>query len=392
MMTNVMFGIYQIFKKPGVFLITVVMMAISLIVSFYSFLVYDSYHYPVKQIKENLSCDIEDVYKINFGLAMIGLHSDDLDKIKNLINAMDEMPELSVWGGYYYGTQDTEKKLYINEELYALCGIKDSEDMPLSYDYDEIAGDYGIAFVGQELSEKYPKGSIFYDDETGCQYIVQGYVKEKSKWLSDDLYDGMLTDLDNAVILDWNYALDRTDDDFFIINICDNLFFAVQDKNVKENVKQLIENSELDIDGVFCMETLCSSYEREAMDNAGENYLFPLVLLISAVIVSVVTSKMSLLTNKKDYGIMITNGFTRMDITTMVITENVIKVLTAYLICMIYWMIQYINMDTVTKNLYEDMWLFKIIIVIGIIVLSCENPVRYLLKIKPIELINKKEL
>lgn len=128
------------------------------------------------------------------------------------------------------------------------------------------------------------------------------------------------------------------------------------------------------------------------MDNAGENYLFPLVLLISAVIVSVVTSKMSLLTNKKDYGIMITNGFTRMDITTMVITENVIKVLTAYLICMIYWMIQYINMDTVTKNLYEDMWLFKIIIVIGIIVLSCENPVRYLLKIKPIELINKKEL
>ena len=49
-------------------------------------------------------------------------------------------------------------------------------------------------------------------------------------------------------------------------------------------------------------------------------------------------------------------------------------------------------MDFMTKKLYEDMWIFKIMIVIVIIILSCENSVKYLLKVKPIELINKKDL
>ena len=391
MMKTFLFGVYQIFKKPGIFFITL-MLATSLIVSFYSFLIYDSYRYPVRQIKETISYSVDDVYKINFGLTLLGLHSEDADNVMDLFERLDGMPGLSAWGGYYYSIENGENKLYINDELFGLCGAKDSKDIPLEFDYDEINGDYGIAFVGKEFSEKYPLGSIFYDNETGCQYIVKGYVKDGSKWISDDLYEGAVVNLDNVIILDLGYAVSQHGNEFLIFNACNNLFFVAQDKTIKGNVEEIIKSSELNIDGVFSLETICSSYEKEAMDNAGENYLLPLVLLISAVIVSAVTSKMSFLTSKKDYGIMITNGFTKADIVGIVVMENVIKTLVAYLVCLVYWTVQYINMDFMTKKLYDDMWIFKIMIVIVIIILSCENSVKYLLKVKPIELINKKDL
>ncbi len=60
------------------------------------------------------------------------------------------------------------------------------------------------------------------------------------------------------------------------------LFDYIIQATVKDNVWKLINNRGLSIDGIVSMETLCSSYEKEAMDNAGENYLFPLILLISA--------------------------------------------------------------------------------------------------------------
>ncbi len=391
-MTALLFGIYQIFKKPWIFFITTAMLTISLVVSVYSLVVYDAYHYPTRQAQKVLNYDMGDVYKIEFGFSVLGIRLEDIDDVETLLMGLEEITGISSWGGYYFNNNDKENKLYVNQSLIDLCDIKGADNKELKYDYFGIEKNYGIAFIGEELSERYPIGSVYLDEETGCQYMVVDIVKKDSLWLPDSLFGGSAVNLNDCIILDLDYATEKKDNKLYLFNACNNLLFVGRDSGVKDEVEAIIKSTGLDISGIFSLEELYSSYEKEAMDRAGEDYLLPLILLTSAIIVSVITSKMSLLSNKKDYGIMISNGFTKANLIGIVVSENLIKCVCSYMICCLYWEIQYINMDSFTRVLYTDMRGFRILIFVIVCVLSCQYPVRYLLKIKPTELINRREL
>ncbi len=391
-MVTILFGLYQIFKKPWTFIITTVMLIVGLVVSFYSFFVYDSYHYPTRQAEKLLSYSTADVYKINFGISMLGLHSDDIDNINSLFDELGNVKGIEVWGGYYTGYDNMVEKLYVSPSLMGLCDIRNQENRILAFSdagKDEV---YGEAFVGADLAAQYPIGSIYCDTENGCEYKVADVIKKDSEWLSEDLFGGTSVDLDNVVLLNLDYNISRPGNEINIVNACNNLLVAGKGDNIKEAVNDIIDRTGMDISEIVTLKKLFSAYEKESMDHAGESYMLPFILLFAAIVVSVITSKMSVMANKKDFGIMLSNGFTKVNVVGIIMTENIIKCICAFSVCILYWKIQYIKMDDFTRALYDDMFYWRIILFLIIFVMISSFPVKYILVSKPYDLINRKEL
>ena len=391
-MNTFLFGIFQIFKKPWIFLITVAMMSVGLIVSFYSFIVYDSYHFPTRQAKKVLNYDMDDVYKINFGMSILGLHSDDFDKLNGLYDEIGDIEGVDYWGGYFVSRNGTADVLYVYPSLVGLCDIRTNDNLALAFDYNDMQAGDGIAYVGADLSNIYPVGSKYHDEETGCDYIISGVLADDEKWFPDDFYGSSAMDMNNALLLDLNYAIEQPGNKVYMANASNFLLIASEDDSVKDGLNRLLDELELNVDGIISLESLYSSYEKNAMDQAGENYILPLILLLSAIIVAVITARMSVMASKKDYGIMLSNGFNRANIIGIILTENIIKCCCSFLICILYWVIQRLNMDEFTNALYKDMFVFRFALFLIILFLMCEFPVRYILHSKPTDLLNRREL
>lgn len=391
-MNTFLFGIFQIFKKPWIFLITVAMMSIGLIVSFYSFIVYDSYHFPTRQAKKVLNYDINDIYKINFGMSILGLHSDDFDKLNKLYEQIGDIQGIDYWGGYFVSGNGIADILYVYPSLTGVCDIRTDDNLALAFDYNDMQAGYGIAYVGTDLSKVYPVGSKYHDEETGCEYIIAGVLKDGTKWLPDDLYGSSAMNMKHALLLDLHYAIAQPGNKFYLANASNFLLIAAKNDSVKDRLNALLNKLELNVDGIVPLGSLYSSYERDAMDQAGENYLLPLVLLLSAIIVSIITARMSVMASKKDYGIMLSNGFNKANIIGIILTENIIKCCCSFLICILYWALQRLNMDEFTNALYKDMFGFRFALFFIILFLMCEFPVRYILRSKPTDLLSRREL
>ncbi len=367
-------------------------MSVGLIVSFYSFIVYDSYHFPTRQVKMVLNYDMDDVYKINFGMSILGLHSDDFDMLNGLYDEIGDIEGVDYWGGYFVSRNGTADVLYVYPSLVGLCDIRTNDNLALAFDYNDMQAGDGIAYVGADLSNIYPVGSKYHDEETGCEYIISGVLADDEKWFPDDFYGSSAMDMNNVLLLDLNYAIEQPGNKVYLANASNFLLIASEDDSVKDRLNGLLDELELNVDGIISLESLYSSYEKNAMDQAGENYILPLILLLSAIIVAVITARMSVMASKKDYGIMLSNGFNRANIIGIILTENIIKCCCSFLICIIYWAIQRLNMDEFTNALYKDMFGFRFALFLIILFLMCEFPVIYILHSKPTDLLNRREL
>lgn len=390
-MTIFILGLVQIFKKPWVFLLTTAMLAVGFIVSTYSFLVYDSYHYPSKMAKKTLNYSLQDVYKLDFGVKIQGIHPEDIAHVKELLNSLGNMDGVEACGGYYYFDDGNINKLYVSGSIVNLCRAYDSDGMPISLKHEGAEMQYGIAYIGCDLSKSYSVGDIYYDEYTDCNYMIVGILNDKSVWLPEDLYGGEAVSLEKSVLLDFDYAVSENGSSVSYLDICNNLFFVGHGKNIEKNIKDIVLNSGVDVVNIASLKTKFTAYEKESMNNAGENYLFPFILLFAAVMVAAITSRMSMLSNKRDYGIMLSNGFTKPELIGIALIENVLRCLAAFLISALYWRVQYYNMDKFMRILYMDVtWVMFIVLTIIFAVMS-EFPVRYLLKNNSCDMVNKRE-
>ena len=389
-MTVILLGLYQALKRQWIFVVTTVMMTIGLIVSFYALVVYDSYHLPTKKAKEILNYDIDNIYKINFGTTILGLNDEDIIQAKRLYNLIKQHPDIIGCGGYFY-SYSNQNKLYVNEMLIDLCKVRNINGEQLTFDYTYIGSGVGIAFVGENIAEQYPLGSYYYDKEMQCQYYIAGIVDQESEWLSNDLLSANNMNLGDYIILDLDFALEHPVNELYYYNAFCNFVLIAENNIEMHQIENIINEISLDIDGVYSLKDLYLSYEEEAMNMAGEDYILPFVLLLSAIVVAVITSRMSILSNTKDYGIMLSNGFTKIELIVIVCVENIIRCFCSYLLAVVYWEIQYLNMDSYTRILYDDTSTYRFLIIMFILLLTVEFPIRYLLKNKPIELITTNE-
>ncbi|MDE6025977.1 MAG: hypothetical protein K2G45_11045 [Lachnospiraceae bacterium] len=350
MMNNIFWrAVCQIYKRKIFSLMTVLMMTVAIAVMFYSFVLYSFFHYPLRQARHILNDDVRDVYKLEYRTILAAVPEDELSELCMFYNEMGGLEGIDKCGMYamsYNYTEDMQE-LYIQRDIIDLCNLQTINGTTVELEETE---QYGAAYVGFELATRYPKGSIYVTTE-GEQYLILDVLDKDTKWLFDELGASVI-DLDCAVLLDYDYVIDR--DLNHIKNGMNNYYFVTKDADMSDIVMQLAEGHNLGIYGIFNLESSCFSYIKSDVLARGESYYFPLLSYLASVSAIMMASMTAFLSNKADYGIMLVNGMTKRQVMMVIVLENLFKLLVSCMMATLYWFLNLNRLDSTFYMVLSD--------------------------------------
>lgn len=376
------YAICQLYKRKYMSLLTMAMLLFSFIILEYSGINYVSFRYSEWKTKTVVQYEYDDIYNINlFKYAFAG--REDIEKLAEFYDSLGYVEGLECYGIYSVYEEGDVNVLYLSANLEKLCGIS-------LCDKDVV----GEAFVGKNIDSEFPVGSEYYDEMTGISFVISGTINIGSRFISADYFggNGSFLELDNYIIVDYDALLDK--DENFILNGINNFYIVVSEyvdkNNVFQEIQELSEKTGVDIYGINSMDYLFKQLTEKSVSDAGERYLMPLILLICSCMAMMVATMISVRINKRDAGIMLANSMTRRDIIIIYIFENVIKVLPAFLISILFW---YMRADYYLEHAQEifgyliPFYLLTAVVVVGI---SSMVPIAFFRRRMPYELIGGK--
>lgn len=326
------YAICQIYKKKVTFLLTVLMLAVTISVIFDTVLIQKHNTYNLQQSEKLLADDTSNIYKLEYRIMIAPLLPDEVSKLTAFYDELTGWKELSKCGMYtdYYNDKLAVDELYVQKRLIGLCRLKTVSGALVEFD---SGGEYGTAYVGCKLADVYPKGSV-YESATGERYRIKDVLENHSKWLSRQSGDVPM-DLDAFILLDYDYLLEKQP--FEIGNGVWCYYYTTEDRNVHDKIMKLAEQYGLEFYGAYNLKEQYKYFERDIFRNNVELALMPVVMYIAAVITIILISVKALADNRLDYGIMLANGMTKRQITSIVIVESVFKMAAAGLVAALYW-------------------------------------------------------
>lgn len=326
------YAICQIYKKKVTSLLTVLMLAVTISVIFYTVLIQKSNTYNLRQSEKLLADDAGNVYKLEYRIMMAPLLADEVSALTAFYNELSGWKELSQCGMYTdnYNDKLDVDELYVQKRLTGLCRLKTVSGASVEFDSE---GEYGTAYVGCELADAYPKGSV-YEAATGKRYRIKDVLGSNSKWLPRQSNDAPI-DLDDFILLDYDCLLEEQP--FEIGNGVWCYYYTTEDENVHDKIMKLAEQYDLDFYGAFNLKDQYRNMRRELLRGNVELVLMPVVMYVAAVITVILISVKALADNSSDYGIMLANGMTKRQIASIIIVESVFKMVAAGLVTALYW-------------------------------------------------------
>lgn len=374
MMSNIFWrAVCQIYKRKIFSLMTVLMMTVAVAVMFYSFVLYSFSHYPLHQAKRVLNDDVRDVYKLEYRTVLASVPEEELLELCMFFDEMDEMKEIDKCGMYamsYNYTEDIQE-LFVQRNITALCKLQTDQGQTVSMSKEEA---YGSAYVGSELANRYPKGSI-YITEDGMKYMILDVLDKDAKWLFEEPGASVI-DLDKAVMLDYDYLLGKDLD--YVKNGINNYYFVAEEADVPDIVMRLAEKHRLNFYGISDLKNSYLSYIKSDVLAGGESYYFPILLYAASMIAIMMAAATAFLSNKEDYGIMLVNGMTKRQVMAVIILENLFKMLAACAVAAAYWFFNINKLDSTYHMVMSDGAVRTAFLCIGTVVLISVMPVMFI--------------
>lgn len=200
--------------------------------------------------------------------------------------------------------------------MISACGLRNMNQEPLCWGETE-PGNVPVA-VGYDLAEAYPVGTVFSYDL--CQCEVTAVPEKDSVWFGDPGSAGSgepFIDLNQAVVLnyesDFNYRI-LTDAEILTQQF---FVFLNEDADRQETLNRIYELADslnINLYDITDLETQYKYRMQAYMEYKEESLILPLLMMLAAVAVSVITSYMAVYSGKNDYRIMLANGMLRTDI------------------------------------------------------------------------------
>lgn len=186
--------------------------------------------------------------------------------------------------------------------------------------------------IGTTYVNKYKlyEGEELVDIEQ--KYIVRGYIKKGEKYIASDIEE-------TYFVGDYYYDMD-----YGVIELTNNsktslsenkLFFSIEDGASMKEVLDEINNVSAKYDIHLTSGIIGNSFEKVIESNKKENrHLIELsvIIMISVILIQLCMQSTNIINNTTRYGILYSNGFTKYDVTGVLIIQNVIKFLIALLI------------------------------------------------------------
>lgn len=324
------YSIFQLYKHKKITLITVAMVIISFCVLGYAVFDYYACRAGEYYAKDILEYDTEDIYRIDISKYIIcnmGLEND----IFNFYEDVRSIDDIKSCGAYYLDTDvEMGREVYVYGDVMEMFGIEIGE-------YESEKPDNSYIF-GVDIADKYGMGNRYVSSFDGMSYIVSNVLPRDTEMLSGemDAYGEIINLNDRVIIVMDNQELKE----LFFPMCLNNFYFTVDDSDdlerIIEEIHNIGEKNGIDINGIISLEHMFDETVRMLISYAGSTYLLPFVMFISATLGLVIASMISLMTNKRDSGIMIANGMTIREVSGMYFCENIIKVLLGLIVSLVY--------------------------------------------------------
>lgn len=387
--------LYQIYVKQRLFIMEIVMMLVAFLVLQYSII--NNYSVRLAEIntKSILEYDTERIYKLNLDLYIQNFTSSEMqNNLVSFFSQMEKVPGIEQCGEFWYipkgEMNDSEyNQLFVSENLQKLCLNKSLPETNMSKDNQDAR--LCPVVVGNDLENIYPCGTVFYSTEYDINCIVVSILEKGSRWIAPQYSDLLYISLDECMIYPADYFYELYP--HFICNGLNDAYIAVDNAEdisyITEYINQLAHDNNIVINDVIGLDKLFHIRTVNRRDVMGELVIMPIILFAISVFTIVLTCIISVKKNIRDYGIMLSNGMSVMDISAMYFIENTIKINIAFWLAYLYW---YFNIKSSFNYMFyalEDITGIMLICLAVFIVLLNIVPEIILRRIRPVEMIGR---
>lgn len=326
----VRYSIYQLYKGKRITLITMAMVIISFCVLEYTVFDYFAVRAGKYYAEEIIPYGDDEVYRIDVSKYGFCSSGESLENINKFYREVKNLEDLEYCGLY---SNDEGETIYVYGDVMTLFGI-DLEEYQSS---EIIEDDRANVWIGSGLLNDYSIGDEYiFDMWTRCKVV--GVIPSNKKMLSGEFYQyGEIVDLDNKIIVQMESVPDA---DMYLPTGLNNFYFCINEQmdidEVLDEIYSIGEKCNIDISGITSLKTIYKNVEKQLVSEAGERYLLPVVMLVSAVIGMMIATMISIKINKKDAGIMVANGMPIKELAGIYIFENIIKIVFALVVAYFY--------------------------------------------------------
>lgn len=370
------------------FLITTVMLGISLGLMFIAQTQVVDYGYRLFRNQSLLSVPASQLYIINNEYYLAFPTVEFAQNFYDFIYSLND-EEKGIRAGFYntFELNDNVTLFCISEELLPLGRLRDLEGNEI------VFTDKYSAAVGYDLREQYPIGSRIPDEGSGEEYVVTQILRKDSEWLPQFAYNGAAREmtLDDKVLINLNTHAE-TYVHLDVLSSSNSYYCyhpAMSEAEMNAYVQEQAEAYGLRIYyTVSLQKKVWNQIKALPYDHSVDMGLI-LILFVVSVIAIRLSTMISNDYKKRMFGILLSNGWTRRDIRRMAWLESGGRFLLSLLLALTgsyYWVMK-ISGGGTTINAY---WLgVPVMVVLAVLVgyLCSHYPIQMLGSLKPKDLI-----
>lgn len=250
-------------------------------------------------------------------------------------------------------------------------------------------GDVEIA-MGIKYAEWFEIGDRLESKFEGKTYVVKEFIASDQYWT-----DYVITDSINPICLDDRILIPANIDDYIGEDCLLFLNYTCICHKSDENRKQREDkvnrfNKEMEKNGFFMTARTTRDWERLVIKETNElsilNLLLAVLMFITVMLIIIILSVITWVSDYHDLGVLYANGFVQKDIFRIIMLENGVKLFMSSVI--VYAIICYMQANTNTIDAYNNMVYGIIVLLYSIVMLlssigtynlvNCASPINLL--------------
>ena len=367
--------------------------------------------YQRKEFEENINIDLNNINHLYFN--NIEENEDYIVRVNSFIKEIKDRYAVGRYdqtGEYFLEIKDNDKYININQKILNITGSKYNKKPDISrviyvdeeifniikginieYDSD---GKYTPIYVSESFKEIIPLGTSLTSQIRKEQFEVCGYIDNNLSFFDEnDVIRFPLISLDGYFIapLPESYDIDIMSTLSTLHNV-----YVISDVDIREELKVAASEYNLDIEVILLSEEYSQYKDEEEYFVKAQTVL---AVFISIMALSSLISMFSAdtLLKKRDYGIYLSNGYSRFDVLRIIFNKIMIMVFSSIIISYSNKYINLLRSDSVSIRLFKNILIksyiyyslpMGILLALVIVIISVIIPAVKIFSFEPHELIS----
>ena len=367
--------------------------------------------YQRKEFEENINIDLNNINHLYFN--NIEENEDYIARVNGFIKEIKDRYAVGRYdqtGEYFLEIKDNDKYININQKILNITGSKYNKKPDISrviyvdeeifniikginieYDSD---GKYTPIYVSESFKEIIPLGTSLTSQIRKEQFEVCGYIDNNLSFFDEnDVIRFPLISLDGYFIapLPESYDIDIMSTLSTLHNV-----FVISDVDIREELKAAASEYNLDIEVILLSEEYSQYKDEEEYFVKAQTVLAVFISIMALSSLISIFSADTLL-KKRDYGIYLSNGYSRFDVLRIIFNKIMIIVFSSIIISYSNKYINLLRSDSVSIRLFKNILIksyiyyslpMGILLALVIVIISVIIPAVKIFSFEPHELIS----